>query len=433
MKKQWNLNEKIEAAAAAVLLAAGLASILYPVLSADLLMVIVGVVCTISGLLLLWQAWRNRRGMDVIKAVIALLMAVLFWSHRYSGDLFVARIFGLYMAGTGLILLIEGIMDLHQKARVGWAFCALALGAFVLAGFGLATTAAKEKLAPTLIGWYLIYQAVQLVVELIVFRSHRSSRAFSFRYWTSLPVYIVSAGPSILLRYVEKHRLESVVFPDAQIKNSSPVNLRVYVHTGLSGDQQFGHMTFSYKGVMFSYGNYDAASEKLFRSYGPAILFTAPAEIYVNNCCLIEHSTLFEYGLHLTDEQEQHLQAYMHQIFKGTYRWYCPLAQQPLTHERFRQFESDYSSRLFWRTGAKFYKFYHGQWKNYWVFGTNCSLFASSVLHAIDRNVAIPPGINTPGEYFQYFEQAYQDPSSNVVYKSWHTASRPETLYPTAL
>lgn len=96
-------------------------------------------------------------------------------------------------------------------------------------------------------------------------------------------------------------------------------------------------MTFSYKGVMFSYGNYDQEDEKLFRTFGPGILFTAPADIYVNNSCVYENSILFEYGLHLTSEQEEHLVSLLKDVFKPAYRWYSPLFQGPVTKSASRR------------------------------------------------------------------------------------------------
>lgn len=434
MKEKYNLTQKVEAVMAGVLIALGLACLLFPKISADGLMISLCVLCTISGAVLVGQAIDHKRGMDWFKAIAVVILAFVLWMYRLEGLAFVSNVFAFYMAATAIILLIQGIVDAREGAAgVGAMDMLLAAGGFGLAGFAWYANAHHMNVIQELIGGYLLYQGLQLLIEMLIFRSHHSSRRWSFRYWSSLPVYIVAAGPSLLLRYAEKHHIENQAFPKTDYKNDKPVNLRVYIHTGLTGDHQFGHMTFSYKDVMFSYGNYDLASEKLFRSYGPGILFTTPAEIYVNNCCLVEDSTLFEFGLHLDEKQETRLKHLLESIFEQTYRWYCPLSQEPLSEERFEKLEKDYSCRLFWRTGAKFYKFRRGQWKNYWVFGTNCSLFSSYVLHTVDDDIAIPHGINTPGEYFEYFSEAFQDPDSNVVFRSWHNPDDPQTLFPAAI
>lgn len=429
MKK--NPQEKIEWTVGIVLMAAGLACLCFPVLSADGLMITVSIVCTLSALLLLYQAIRRKSAMEGLKGIGAGLLASLFWSYRLAGVGLIATLFGLYMIATAIIMVIQGLMDLHEKSKEGWYFLALAVGELILGSIALSGLHKDQRFIQMLIGGYLLYQGVQMLVERWAFRSSSTSRTWSFRYWSSLPVYIVAMGPSILLRMAEKHNMNCESFPFDEAKNDKPVNLRVFIHTGLSGDHQFGHMTFSYKGIMYSYGNYDVAEEKLFRTFGPGILFTVPMEIYVNNCCLYEESTLFEFGLSLSASQEEKLQSLLAGIEQDIYRWYAPISRQPLSEEEFRKLEKDYACRLVWRTGSKFYKFRHGIWKTYWVLGNNCSLFASTILHKLDENYVLPRGINTPGEYFTFFSQAFQDPNSNVVYRSWHTPTLPHTLFDT--
>lgn len=45
-------------------------------------------------------------------------------------------------------------------------------------------------------------------------------------------------------------------------KETEKPDLKVFVHTGLSGVHVFGHMTIAYQGITYSYGNYDTANEK---------------------------------------------------------------------------------------------------------------------------------------------------------------------------
>lgn len=427
------MEERFETGAALVFLIAGIACLCFPAISAEGVFLFAAGLSTLSALLLLYEGFRYRRLMDLLKAAAILILAVLFWSVRAIGVEIVCLIFALYLFGTSLILLVEGLMDLKEKSRSGWSFIALAIVYALLGGGALYLYHHDPTLAGRFAGVYLMVQALQMMVELFVFRHHKGSRSWSFRYWSSLPVYLVAIAPSLILRVFERRPKNAALFDSRTPKNDETVNLRVFVHSGLHGDQQFGHMTFAYKGIMFSYGNYDKSSEKLFRTFGPGILFTVPADIYVNNCCVYEKSELFEYGLHLSEAQEEKLVSLLHQIFASAYRWYCPLFEQMPDPARFEKFEDDYSCRLAWRTGAKFYKFHTGVWKTYWVFGRNCSLFASELLHQIDDQIHIPRGINTPGEYFEYFSEAYQDPDSNVITQSWHSAAHPETLYPTAL
>lgn len=423
-------QEKLEWIGGLVLIVFGLFCLLFPYRLADGLMITLSILCTVSALLLLWQAWKLKNVMELLKGIVAGVLAGFLWGYRAEGVVFVSVLFGWYMIGTGAILMVEGIMDLKEKSKTGIPFLLIGLAGLVF-GIVLLTNAKEDvELLQISIGCYFIYQGLQLIAELYVFQSHSGSRTWSFRYWNALPVYVVAAGPAIILRLAHKKKMDVDSFPFDAYKNNEPINLRVFVHTGLTGDHQVGHMTFSYKGIMYSYGNYDVAEEKMFRTLGPGILFTVPMEIYVNNSCVYEDSTIFEFGIHLTEDQEKHLQELLDQIGQETYRWYCPLSREAMTKENFEKLQSDYTCRLYWRTGSKFYKFRKGIWKTYWVLGNNCSLFTSSLLHELDRDqYALPKGINTPGEFFEFFTQAYQDPKSNVVYQSWHTAELPNTLF----
>ncbi len=425
-------RQQIEWIVGVLFIVVGLTCLCFPVLSADGLMVTVSIFCTLSALLLFYQAIHRRSLMEGLKGIGAAVLAAFFWSYRLTGLDMVATLYGLYMFATAGIMIIQGGMDLYEKSKDGWYFLLLALGDIILGSIAFSGAHKDQRFIQMLIGAYLLYQGIQTLVEQWAFSSHSGSRSWSFRHWSSLPVYIVAVGPSLLLRFAEKNHMDCESFPYDEAKNDKPVNLRVFVHTGLSGDHQFGHMTFSYKGIMYSYGNYDVSEEKLFRTFGPGIFFTVPMEIYVNNCCLYEDSTLFEFGLSLSPSQEENLQRQLAEIDKQIYRWYAPISRGPLSHEEFKRLEKDYACRLFWRTGSKFYKFRHGIWKTYWVLGNNCSLFASTILHNLDENYVLPRGINTPGEYFDFFSQAYRDPNSNVVYRSWHTAKLPHTLYDAA-
>lgn len=427
-----NAQERFEWIGALIMLGAGLFCLFFPMVMADGLMITASILCTASALVIFIQAARRRNFIEALKGVAAAILATLFWCYRAEGLQFIDTVFGWYMIATGTILMVEGVMDLKEHSKTGWAFIILAFGQVVLGMIGLLSARKDPRMIQLLIGGYLVYQGLQLIVELYVFRHHSGSRTWSFRYWSALPVYLVAAGPSLILRIKEKKKMSQETFPFDQSKNDKPVNLRVFIHTGLSGDHQFGHMTFSYNGIMYSYGNYDAAEEKLFRTFGPGILFTAPMKIYVNNCCLYEDSTLFEFGIHLSPEQEQKLKDILETICSETYRWYSPISRAKYSQENFEKLQSDYASRLHWRTGSKFYKFRHGIWKTYWVLGSNCSLFVSRILHDLDSNYVIPRGINTPGEFYEYYVTAYQDPNSEVVYRSWHTKEVPETLFDAA-
>ena len=53
---------------------------------------------------------------------------------------------------------------------------------------------------------------------------------------------------------------------------------------------------FSYKGIVYSYGNYDEESFRLNQTIGDGVFFTVPFEYYIPNMMSAENNSIFEYG-----------------------------------------------------------------------------------------------------------------------------------------
>lgn len=423
--------KKWEFAAGILFLILGSGCIIYPVLNADLFFYLVAGAFTISAAVFWFQAFRKPQGFTFLSAIVCTLAAFILWIHRYTSYELIVNCFAFYMLFNMLCEAIQFALDLRDHSNRFWAHGLMALLYLALAVTGFVLKRHDVSFLMRMFGCYLLIQAIQIFVQLYSFDHPRSSRSYTFARWTALPVYFVSVLPSIILRYMLLQKMKGKDAHYEERKSDDEVNLRVFIHTGLKSEHIFGHMTFSYKGIMFSYGNYDKKEEKFFRSIGPGIFFTVPANIYINNSCIYEGSTLFEYGLHIDREQEERLVNVITDVFRHTYRWYSPIEQDPQGIDNFADYEDDYASKLSFRTGAKFRKFYSSQWKTYWVLGDNCSLFAADLLSQIDPNIVHKTGLVTPGEYFEFFEELFADPKSNVVYRSWHSAEVPSTLFAT--
>lgn len=64
------------------------------------------------------------------------------------------------------------------------------------------------------------------------------------------------------------------------------------VHVGPNGIQKVGHITFSYKGIVYSYGNYDEESFRLNQTIGDGVFFTVPFEYYIPNMMSAENNSI---------------------------------------------------------------------------------------------------------------------------------------------
>lgn len=280
---------------------------------------------------------------------------------------------------------------------------------------------------------YFFIQACQMGLELYFFSSPYNARYYSFRDWIMLPAWFVSVFPSFVMGHlVEKKMHDENTHFDAKKSEDKP-DLIAWIHTGEYGTTLYGHMTFSRDSIMYSYGDYDVAKMKWFKTMGPGIFFSVNDQIYANNCCIVEHCPLFAYGIKLTDEQKQKFEAMKDSILSQTIRWHCPMQEAYFKtgHASLADFEKDYASRLWDRTCAIFRMYTKGQWAWYSLLGNNCSNYSSAMLNEIGLHIPVSKGIVSPGEFFEYFEQAYQDPDSCVISKSWHSAKVPSTLFDT--
>ncbi|WP_348665076.1 hypothetical protein [Dubosiella newyorkensis] len=382
-----------------------------------------------SGLLFFFDAFRKKRSLDLVASIVCLLYfgwALLWWKR--DADI-LRTLFIVYYAIIAAIFYIQTILDLKDhssdwKAELLLAFFYTCF--VVFSSYRLATISHMLAL-------YFFIQACQMGLELYFFSSPYNARYYSFRDWIMLPAWFVSVFPSFVMGHlVEKKMHDENTHFDAKKSEDKP-DLIVWIHTGEYGTTLYGHMTFSRDSIMYSYGDYDVAKMKWFKTMGPGIFFSVNDQIYANNCCIVEHCPLFAYGIKLTDEQKQKFEAMKDSILSQTIRWHCPMQEAYFKtgHASLADFEKDYASRLWNRTCAIFRMYTKGQWAWYSLLGNNCSNYSSAMLNEIGLHIPVSKGIVSPGEFFEYFEQAYQDPDSCVISKSWHSAKVPSTLFDT--
>ncbi|WP_281522116.1 hypothetical protein [Dubosiella newyorkensis] len=382
-----------------------------------------------SGLLFFFDAFRKKRSLDLVASIVCLLYfgwALLWWKR--DADI-LRTLFIVYYAIIAAVFYIQTILDLKDhssnwKAELLLAFFYTCF--VVFSSYRLATIS-------HLLALYFFIQACQMGLELYFFSSPYNARYYSFRDWIMLPAWFVSVFPSFVMGHlVEKKMHDENTHFDAKKSEDKP-DLIVWIHTGEYGTTLYGHMTFSRDSIMYSYGDYDVAKMKWFKTMGPGIFFSVNDQIYANNCCIVEHCPLFAYGIKLTDEQKQKFEAMKDSILSQTIRWHCPMQEAYFKtgHASLADFEKDYASRLWNRTCAIFRMYTKGQWAWYSLLGNNCSNYSSAMLNEIGLHIPVSKGIVSPGEFFEYFEQAYQDPDSCVISKSWHSAKVPSTLFDT--
>lgn len=239
------------------------------------------------------------------------------------------------------------------------------------------------------------------------------------RVRVSLPIVLVALVPSRVLskinHYLADHQQVDVNEAFNQIKDpNATAEIEVLVHTsdkkGLFG--AMGHVDIAYNGRVYSYGNYDLLSERLFGSVGDGILFSVPKEDYINMCLNEEDKTLFAYGLDLTIEQQKSFEDELRHLMSLTVP-FVP-SSEPIVEKNGVQ-EPMYLSHLKTDLKADVYKFTTSKFKTYFVLSTNCVLLADTLLGKTGTDVVSVKGFIAPGTYQEYLDREYERPHSNVI------------------
>lgn len=361
-----------------------------------------------------WFTSGRTRPSDLIYGPLALVFAAVLIFNSYLPEWLIRVCFGLYCLAVFAALAIQQVI--HRFNDVPISISAV----FFLCVYGilfvtlLFTDAVDTNTLIRLFGVYFLALAIRNCIDAFDLRSkkYRWKRGLH----VSLPIVLATILPDFALKSIDAKIREGEEADLNSIKKKENVRLKAMVHIGPEGFQKVGHFTFSWDGTVFSYGNYDSSSGRFFGLIGDGVFFTVPKELYLPNIVKYEHNTIFEYSIATTPEQEARIEEQIEQLQHRSYRWYSRL--EKAGSKTLKGYESDYPSRLHYRTGAKFYKIKKGTYKTYWAGGDNCVLFSDEILGTIGADVLSLRGIITPGAYYDYLESEYLKENSPVVEKN---------------
>ena len=242
----------------------------------------------------------------------------------------------------------------------------------------------------------------------------------SFR--VSLPLFMVGLIPRIALTEANEYfntvsSDEQSDEPDYEEKTEDyEPELEIFIHVTEAGFGAMGHDDLAYKGIVYSYGNYDDSSLRLFETVGDGVLFTTEKSKYIPFCIEKSQKTLFSFGLKLTDLEQENIEKYLHKVMEETYEWHTPFDAECIKNKNANKDDfTDYSSDLSKTMPAKFFKFKKGKFKTYFVLGTNCVLLADSVIGKSGTDVVKFNGIISPGGYFEFLDREFRRSGSQVI------------------
>ena len=281
-------------------------------------------------------------------------------------------IMGLFLLSLSFIFIVAPLKNIHFLIFIASIY-------FILLGLSL---------------------ILEYIVELINLKTKYNPKK---KYRMTLPFFIDAIIPILGLNIIEKKH-KNIEKEDGDIS--------VYVHLSDHGLNQFGHVDVEIDNKIYSYGNYDKSSQKLFSGVGDGVLTETMTKYeYINYCIFNSKKTIVEYQIKLDHNQKKEIRERLKNIKKDTIKW------QPNSMKDPKGEYKDYSSKLNRATKTNFYKFNKGKYKTYFVVGTNCTYLANELLKENIFEVLKLVGIITPGTYYEYLEENYRLGKLNIINK----------------
>ena len=362
--------------------------------AAHVVLLLSGLLLPLRGLMYLLLARRrgNRPGrMSVLLAAVELLLgAGLLLLPQLSVRLF-AVVVAVYLT---LLVTVEAVNAIlyGRMRRWGAFFPAMAAaaggtGLIVLIVFVPALRDAALRyttaLLLTVFGTGLVCDVLALTI-----RSRRVRRVLG-----SIRV----ALPDLMSLFLPQRTAD--VLPRAPlgpVPQQGTEEFELLFQTSAHGIGLVGHCELCFDGRTLTYGAYDPAHQRLLRTVGAGIVFSAPREPYLRWCIGTHHRRVISYSLRLPPAQAAQLRAELER-FRQTLSPWQPEALP----------EDCFAGRLRRLGGVRFWRVQRGPYATYFIPTINCVSLTNELLEKTDIGRTVMLGLKTPGAYLDLLEREY--------------------------
>lgn len=351
----------------------------------------------------MWQRSNRRLPEIVMQLFVALghlMIASWLLLEQDFTTVFLVKAIGYYQLLMAVINVASYLLMVNDQVKHRLD---VLLRAMIHLFFGLSSLVLPTAVSSTLrrIGWYFILLGLASIVDgrdaaMLAVRKRSKNR----RWRIMAPVIFTVLLPDSLIRKFNQYFTEDSTDPQSQIEENlisysayTSHDLEIFIHVGKKGFDRVGHVDISYNNQVYSYGNHDIETRKVFDLIGDGVLFVADKFKYVE-FCMSEGTTVFVYAIRLSNQQKIELEAELSQLLSNTDPW-------KLTTDSQRK---DYIGRMQAKTDATLFKFKRGKFKTYFVLGTNCVLLVDQVIGTSGVDMLALNGLLTPGAYLEYFE-----------------------------
>ena len=344
---------------------------------------------------------RNREKLlsIIINIVFALIM-IIFPSIPLS---IFPLIFSLYLLINAIGNFIDYIVLKENELKLRYKYLFISIFFFIISLVFLFYPIEYLNLFITIISIYCILLGLNRIYEFLVdLLTDKFKLKIKKRLKMTLPLFLEVFIPKAALKSINKYLDELIIE-----KENKEYDLAIFIHLSNHGFNQFGHIDLWFDNKVYSYGNYDNNSKRLFKTIGDGILFETPKkEKYIEFCILNSNKTIVEYGLKLTEKQKEKVRREFNKILKNSYTWKPDLKGK-----------KDYIVKLYNNIKPKFYKFSNSEYETYFLMGVNCTYFIDQIItNTLSQTLKIV-GVISPGTYYHYLEENYRKKNSKVISK----------------
>ena len=338
--------------------------------------------------------------------VLGFVFLLIFPKAVSRGTAFVVGLWSLLVALVQLSYILQLIVT-RQRGSIRFLLSgcfSLAIAFPLLVDIGQSASTLRF-----LSGFYLCSYGLWQIVDIlsILFNRNMMNNRLFRAFRLKPPVILTAMLPSVVLKNIEKNHKH--LSDDMIIEKPTPKpmdfdeTLEVFFHLGHNVAMGFGHVDIALGGMVYSYGCYDAQSNRLNGLLSDGTILTCDRDTYMRFCLENEQKVMVSFALGLSHEKAEHITATATEMLTNHCEpWKSPT---PTLHAQ----------------GATFYRLTDGPYKIYNVFRTNCAAVAELIASQSGLSLLPPSGFITPGAYFDFLLSELREPNSNVIRETIYT------------
>ncbi len=391
---------------------------------------LVSVIMIFMGILFLvdWIIKVPRIEIKLLYSIITISLGVLMFCYVFVPSFVVTFLFGIYLMFCAFVEFIDSYISFKNKTHNSLKSLLIGIFYFIFS-FLLTTMTYMYKYATfIIIGIYCILFGGTYVLDFLYStfpkktksRISKRKKKIKRHFRITMPNFISAFIPNSMAKqfndFLASDKNQKYTFVNNLNKNENEkADLKIYFHISERGFNAIGHCDIEFEGEIISYGNYDETNQNKL-GMGPGVLLISNPEKYISFRLKFNKLTIFSFGLRLNEEQKQKVRERIKEIKAQTYFWDPPYLSSLKKNKKskIKSFR-DFSSLLYYATGANFYKFKQGEFKTYFVMTKNCVSLVESIVCKAGTDILSINDIISPGTFYDYLQTEYLRKDSIVI------------------